>query len=164
MVRGDWIKPGATVIDVGINRVSEEGKSRLVGDVNFAEDANRLSEKPLLFVNMHPVDLMDPTLVDWGGELRPLANRVVFEISDCRAFASLPQAFTRLRIAERRYLVFHHADHIGTIRGTITAIWNDYLPASGHVVADSPNFERYDQAFDPATGTGGLEIWVPITD
>ena len=38
MVKGDWIKPGATVIDVGINRVpaAEEGKSRLVGDVDFA--------------------------------------------------------------------------------------------------------------------------------
>ena len=38
MVRGDWIKPGATVIDVGINRVDGAGgKSRLVGDVAFAE-------------------------------------------------------------------------------------------------------------------------------
>ncbi|MBC2666778.1 bifunctional methylenetetrahydrofolate dehydrogenase/methenyltetrahydrofolate cyclohydrolase FolD [Novosphingobium flavum] len=38
MVKGDWIKPGATVIDVGINRVpgAEEGKTRLVGDVDFA--------------------------------------------------------------------------------------------------------------------------------
>jgi methylenetetrahydrofolate dehydrogenase (NADP+)/methenyltetrahydrofolate cyclohydrolase len=38
MVRKDWIKPGATVIDVGINRVvGEGGDSRLVGDVAFAE-------------------------------------------------------------------------------------------------------------------------------
>ncbi|MEA2892634.1 MAG: methylenetetrahydrofolate dehydrogenase / methenyltetrahydrofolate cyclohydrolase [Bradyrhizobium sp.] len=38
MVRGDWIKPGATVIDVGINRLpAEDGKTRLVGDVAFAE-------------------------------------------------------------------------------------------------------------------------------
>jgi methylenetetrahydrofolate dehydrogenase (NADP+)/methenyltetrahydrofolate cyclohydrolase len=44
MIRGDWIKPGATVIDVGINRVpsrdpvkAAEGKTRLVGDVAFAE-------------------------------------------------------------------------------------------------------------------------------
>ena len=36
MVKGDWIKPGATVIDVGINRIdAEEGKTRLVGDVDF---------------------------------------------------------------------------------------------------------------------------------
>ncbi len=38
MVRGDWIKPGATVIDVGINRLQDkDGKIRLVGDVAFAE-------------------------------------------------------------------------------------------------------------------------------
>jgi len=37
MVKGDWIKPGATVIDVGINRIeSEDGKKRLVGDVDYA--------------------------------------------------------------------------------------------------------------------------------
>ena len=41
MVKGDWIKPGATVIDVGINRVPApekgEGKTKLVGDVAFDE-------------------------------------------------------------------------------------------------------------------------------
>jgi methylenetetrahydrofolate dehydrogenase (NADP+)/methenyltetrahydrofolate cyclohydrolase len=43
MVRGDWIKPGAIVIDVGINRIPApergEGKTRLVGDVAYAEAA-----------------------------------------------------------------------------------------------------------------------------
>jgi len=43
MVKGDWVKPGATVIDVGINRIPApekgEGKSRLVGDVAYAEAA-----------------------------------------------------------------------------------------------------------------------------
>jgi methylenetetrahydrofolate dehydrogenase (NADP+)/methenyltetrahydrofolate cyclohydrolase len=38
MVRADWIKPGATVIDVGINRLpTADGKTRLVGDVAFAD-------------------------------------------------------------------------------------------------------------------------------
>ena len=36
-IRGAWIRSGATVIDVGINRVDANGKSRIVGDVNFAE-------------------------------------------------------------------------------------------------------------------------------
>ena len=40
MVKGDWIKPGATVIDVGINRIAgEAGKTRLVGDVAYEEAA-----------------------------------------------------------------------------------------------------------------------------
>jgi methylenetetrahydrofolate dehydrogenase (NADP+)/methenyltetrahydrofolate cyclohydrolase len=36
MIPGDWIRPGATVIDVGINRIATEGRDRLVGDVHFA--------------------------------------------------------------------------------------------------------------------------------
>jgi methylenetetrahydrofolate dehydrogenase (NADP+)/methenyltetrahydrofolate cyclohydrolase len=43
MVKADWVKPGATVIDVGINRIAApekgEGKTRLVGDVAFAQAA-----------------------------------------------------------------------------------------------------------------------------
>jgi len=35
MVPGSWVKPGATVIDVGINRIEEDGKTRLVGDVDY---------------------------------------------------------------------------------------------------------------------------------
>ena len=34
-VKADWVKPGAVVIDVGINRIEQDGKSRLVGDVDF---------------------------------------------------------------------------------------------------------------------------------
>ena len=38
MIRGDWLKPGCTVIDVGINRIElPDGTKKLVGDVNFAE-------------------------------------------------------------------------------------------------------------------------------
>ena len=39
MIPGDWVKPGATVIDVGINRIERDGKTRLVGDVDFASAA-----------------------------------------------------------------------------------------------------------------------------
>ena len=37
MIKGSWIKPGATVIDVGINRIEKDGKKKLVGDVEFSE-------------------------------------------------------------------------------------------------------------------------------
>jgi methylenetetrahydrofolate dehydrogenase (NADP+) / methenyltetrahydrofolate cyclohydrolase len=39
MIPGDWVKPGATVIDVGINRIEREGRARLVGDVHFESAA-----------------------------------------------------------------------------------------------------------------------------
>lgn len=35
MIPGDWVKPGATVIDVGINRIERDGKAKLVGDVHY---------------------------------------------------------------------------------------------------------------------------------
>lgn len=35
LIRGDWIKPGAIVVDVGINRVDRDGKQQLIGDVDF---------------------------------------------------------------------------------------------------------------------------------
>ncbi len=42
LVKGDWVKPGAIVIDVGINRIeTAEGKSRLIGDVEFESARNR---------------------------------------------------------------------------------------------------------------------------
>jgi NADPH-dependent 2,4-dienoyl-CoA reductase/sulfur reductase-like enzyme len=39
LIDADWLKPGAVVIDVGINRIDEGGRSRLVGDVDFARPA-----------------------------------------------------------------------------------------------------------------------------
>ncbi|MCU9838404.1 bifunctional methylenetetrahydrofolate dehydrogenase/methenyltetrahydrofolate cyclohydrolase FolD [Ruegeria sp. WL0004] len=49
MVPGDWIKPGATVIDVGINRIERDGKTKLVGDVDYnscAEVAGAITPVP----------------------------------------------------------------------------------------------------------------------
>ncbi len=39
MIPGDWVKPGATVIDVGINRIEKDGKIKLVGDVHYESAA-----------------------------------------------------------------------------------------------------------------------------
>jgi AraC family transcriptional regulator len=81
------------------------------------------------------------------------------EVSD---FSDLPREFARVRIPEQRYAVFTHRDHISTIRRTVNTIWNHWLPASGLKAADAPNFERYDENFDPLTGDGGLKIWIPV--
>jgi AraC family transcriptional regulator len=83
------------------------------------------------------------------------------EVSD---FSDLPRDFSRVRIPGQRYAVFTHRDHIATIRRTINTIWNHWLPASGLKAADAPSFERYDENFDPLTGNGGLEIWVPVRE
>jgi AraC family transcriptional regulator len=81
------------------------------------------------------------------------------EVAD---FSDLPREFSRVRIPAQKYAVFTHSDHVSTVRRTVNTIWNHWLPASGFEVADAPNFERYDEKFDPKTGNGGFEIWVPV--
>lgn len=81
------------------------------------------------------------------------------EVSD---FSNLPKDFARLRIPGHLYAIFRHDGHVSGIRGTMNAIWNVWLPQSGYEAADAPGLERYDENFDPETGLGGFEIWVPI--
>jgi AraC family transcriptional regulator len=77
-------------------------------------------------------------------------------------FPTQPDGFTRLRIPPQTYAVFLHTGHISSIGGTCSAIWNQGLPDSGYQAADGPWFERYDENFDSRTGSGGLELWIPI--
>jgi AraC family transcriptional regulator len=80
------------------------------------------------------------------------------EVSD---FSRLPAELSRLRIPEQRYAVFTHRDHISTIRRTWFTIYK-WLPESGYQAAEGPEFERYGAEFDPRTGNGGFEIWIPL--
>jgi AraC family transcriptional regulator len=77
-------------------------------------------------------------------------------------FSKLPRDWGRVRIPQHRYAVFLHRGHISGIRNTHSTIWNHWLPASGHKVADAPIFERYDESFDSRTGLGGVQIWIPL--
>jgi AraC family transcriptional regulator len=81
------------------------------------------------------------------------------EVAD---FSDLPREFGRVRIPAQKYAVFTHKDHVSAIRRTFNTVFNQWLPQSGFQLADAPTLERYDEAFDPSTGNGGLEIWVPI--
>lgn len=82
--------------------------------------------------------------------------------AEVSTFASLPGRCTRLRIAARSYAVFLHVEPIAEIRRSWNAIWNGWLPQSGHEAADAPLLERYDERFDRHTGRGGIELWVPL--
>lgn len=77
----------------------------------------------------------------------------------------LPDGFTCVRFPEQSYAVFRHAAHVSKLFDTMKAI-EQWLASSGHAPARSagaPNFfERYGPEFDPATGFGGIEVWVPI--
>jgi AraC family transcriptional regulator len=77
-------------------------------------------------------------------------------------FSGLPAEFERLRIPPQRYAVFTHREHVSTMHDVVTTIWTKWLPESGYVAVDAPNFEYYDEEFDGRTGMGGYQIWIPI--
>jgi len=81
------------------------------------------------------------------------------EVSD---FSRLPPDMSRVRIPERRYAVFSHAGDVSTIRRTWNTIWSKWQPESPQKPADAPAFERYGENFDSRTGTGDIEIWIPL--
>ena len=81
------------------------------------------------------------------------------EVAD---FSDLPEGFVSVRLPARLYAVFHHAEHVSTIRRTMHAIYTRWLPESAYEPDDAPFFERYGPEFDPRTGEGGLEAWIPV--
>ncbi len=85
------------------------------------------------------------------------------EVSD---FTGVPAGWARVDVPRRRYAVFTHREHVSRLGEAIEAIHRSWLPGSGHVAAlggGAPDFlERYGEGFDPAAGTGDLEVWFPI--
>lgn len=77
-------------------------------------------------------------------------------------FDDLSPDFATIRIPARRYAVFTHKGHVSSIPATMSVIWSDWLPTSGHKFADAAFFERYDTRFDPRTGEGDVELWLPL--
>ena len=73
-----------------------------------------------------------------------------------------PSGMRSLELPQRKYAVFRHPGHIAGVRATFAAILGDWFPRSGYRAVDAPNFERYGTEFDPGTGRGGFEIWIPV--
>jgi len=81
------------------------------------------------------------------------------EVSD---FSKLPADLDRLRVPPQKYVVFVHAGHVSGIGSTWNAVWSKAMPESDYEIADAPALERYNDDFDGRTGTGGIELWIPI--
>src|SRR5262249_43170244 len=76
--------------------------------------------------------------------------------------ARLPEGFVTVDISPHKYAVFTHQGHVVGIRATIRAIWSKWFPESDFQAANAPTIERYGPEFNPTTGLGGFEIWVPV--
>jgi len=78
------------------------------------------------------------------------------------AFDGVPDEFTTFRVPAQTYAVFVHHGHISAIKETMKAIWTNRLPESGLKPLDAPSYERYGPSFDPRTGNGDVEIFMPV--
>ncbi|HSE85750.1 MAG TPA: GyrI-like domain-containing protein [Candidatus Binatia bacterium] len=81
------------------------------------------------------------------------------EVTDTKG---LPSEFATVRLVAREYAVFAHRDHVSAIDRTVDRIWKEWVPQAGLKVASAPCFERYGEEFDPQTGMGGMEVWIPL--
>lgn len=77
-------------------------------------------------------------------------------------FGLIDKEMQRLRVPAQRYAVFTHNGHIAEIQAVFRTIFGEWLPKSGLETADAASLERYGPEFDPATGNGGYEIWIPV--
>jgi len=83
--------------------------------------------------------------------------------AEVSSFDALPKELGRMRVPAVRYAVFLHEGNVETIQQTWQKVFA-WLPTSGFRSADTPDFERYDERFDGATGDGGVEIWLGIAE
>jgi AraC family transcriptional regulator len=81
-----------------------------------------------------------------------------------RSLDSLPEGLSGIRLQPRRYACFQHHEHVSAIAGTCGAIFEQWLPSSGEQAADGALMliEHYGPGFDPSTGMGGIEVWIPL--
>jgi AraC family transcriptional regulator len=86
------------------------------------------------------------------------------EVSD---FSGLPTELSRTSIPAQKYAVFSHQEHVSQLSRTIEKIMSEWLPNSGYQLARATRefpdfFERYSEEFNPRTGVGGIEVWIPV--
>jgi AraC family transcriptional regulator len=145
----------------------EQGKAMLIAGLQDHFAFEELGGLPALWQRVRPM------LGHIDGQAEAVAYGVCFNTNDTgfdyiagvevAAGTRVAADLASLSMAPQRYAVFTHIGHVSAVRGTFMAIFNDWLPQSGYRSADAAVFERYDQRFDPRTGMGGFEIWVPIT-
>jgi len=80
---------------------------------------------------------------------------------EVKSFEAVPKDLGRMRVPAAHYAVFLHEGNVRTIQETWKQVFS-WLPKSGMQSNETPDFERYDERFDPATGEGGVEIWLGV--
>ncbi len=74
----------------------------------------------------------------------------------------LSQGLVRFDIAPGRYAVFTHKGSIKDFPLTIKYIWSTWIPEHRNLYREAPDFELYDERFDPVTESGEVDVYIPV--
>jgi AraC family transcriptional regulator len=103
-----------------------------------------------------PIPVSVTTDMDGDGNFSYLTGVIV------SSAASPPKGLVARSVPAQTYAVFTHSGHVFEIGKTYAAIWDQWVPQSGKVVSDGPRLEKHLPTFNPRTGLGGIEIWIPV--
>lgn len=81
---------------------------------------------------------------------------------ELEAARDVPPGLRLVEVPAQDYAKFGFDSHISTLPGAVQAIWSDWVPAARMKAGHGPSLERYGAEFDPVTGEGGYEIWLPV--
>ena len=104
-----------------------------------------------------PIPVSVTTDMDGDGNFSYLTGVIV------SSAGSPPKGLVTQSVPAQTYAVFTHSTHVSEIPKTYAAIWDQWIPQSGKVVSDGPWLEKHLPTFNPRTGLGGIEIWIPLT-
>jgi AraC family transcriptional regulator len=76
--------------------------------------------------------------------------------------AAVPDGMQKISIPAGKYAVFVHKGHIADFGDTVQTVWNTALAEHNLTTRQAPDFELYDSRFNPETGRGEVEIWIPV--
>jgi AraC family transcriptional regulator len=151
----------------------EQGKALLLAGLRGRFAAGTVKDIPALWERFAP-DIRKITgqigRTTYGAVFHNCGDQGGFDYMSAVAvsgFAGLPAGWSRVSVPAQKYAVFSHAEHVSMLSKTVGSIFHTWLPASGYEAAgqaaDAPHFlERYGEHFDPQSGTGDVEIWIPI--
>lgn len=114
-----------------------------------------------------------PVIGQVPGQVGQVAYGVCTSSDDNRSFEYLSavevadadeidRELTVVQLRARRYAVFFHAGNVATLRSTMDQIGHSWAKRTATTPEHAPFFERYDKLFDPVSGNGGVEVWIPI--
>ena len=154
------------LVDVAAPKIKERDAFRVIGLSTHCtfEDVSAI---PLLWQTFNEREDDIPSAVsgaaygvccdaDEAGRFRYVAGM------ETTAATGIPECMDTVSIPANRYAVFTHSGHVSDLPKTVYTIWNKALPDAGLEPKQAPDFELYDRRFDPLTGRGVVEIWIPV--